>query len=128
MERLDLDTQHRIVALLDERDLLCPSLACKALHDRVRERCPEGITTPPSTICSSVERILWIKDEYPGAKPAWLTVQQWNAWVKGDLGRGLYIKIARHGSLEVLQWVAAQGCPCSLNNWAGVRVWRKTNS
>jgi hypothetical protein len=58
MERLHLDTQHRIVALLDERDLLCPSLACKALHDCVRARCTEGITTPPSVICSSVEHLV----------------------------------------------------------------------
>jgi hypothetical protein len=57
--------------------------------------------------------ILWIKDEYSGEKPAWLTAQQWEAWVMGVIGGtdGPYHQIALHGSLEVLQWAAAKGCP-----------------
>ena len=96
MERLDADLQDRIVAILHEGDLLCPSLACTALHARVRERFTDGITTPPSAICSSVERFMWIKDEYPGEKPAWLTAEQWNQWVQGTFQwcRGPYFKIA----------------------------------
>jgi hypothetical protein len=56
---------------------------------------------------------MWMKDEYPGKKPWWLTAQQWEAWVLfEEFGRGgSHDMIARHGSLAVLQWAAAQGCP-----------------
>jgi hypothetical protein len=110
MERLNLDTQLRLIGMLDEHDLLCLSLASKAFHGLVRARCKDGIKTPPSVICSSVKRMRWIKDEYPGEKPWWLTPKAWNQWTQGVFG-GTYFMIADHGSLEVLQWAAAQGCP-----------------
>ena len=66
---------------------------------------------------------MWIKDEYPGEKPDWLTAEQWEAWFDGgfvrvndDLADGPHSKIARHGSLAVLQWAAAQGYPLDKDN------------
>jgi hypothetical protein len=99
MERLLVDTQLHIFGMLDEHDLLCPSLVSKAFHGLVRERFNEGIRTPIRVIFSSVERLRWIKDAYSGENPHWLTPERWNHWMQGGVG-GTYHKIALCGSIE----------------------------
>jgi hypothetical protein len=111
------DVEHglavSIVAMLDIDDLLVPSLACKGLHRAVRRSNPAGLVSSARAVCSSLKRFLWIKEDYPGEKPAWLTAAKWAGWMdEDDLEFGsTHWVVTRLGSLPVMQWAYEQGCP-----------------